>query len=117
MWKNKIFNTFQLTFYVFVIQYPRYRAFFGRFRHHTFCVHFSHDILYGLIKLFFRILVLKSNHIFTLLPESRDMMYIISSIRSKRLAEGGCWAHVAPKPPLHNLQKDEASSSCDTDSP
>ena len=38
-------------------------------------------------------------HIFTLLPEGRDMKYIISSIRSERLAEGGCWAHVAPKPP------------------
>ena len=53
-------------------------------------------------------------HIFTLLSEGRAMMYIISYIRSEHLAEGRCWAHVAPKPPIHNLQKDEASSSCDT---
>ena len=56
-------------------------------------------------------------YIFTLLPEGRDMMYIISSIHSEYLAKGRCWAHVAPKPPLHSLQKDEASSSCDTDFP
>ena len=56
-------------------------------------------------------------YIFTLLPEGRDMMYIISSIHSEHLAKGRCWAHVAPKPPLHSIQKDEASSSCDTDFP
>ena len=49
-------------------------------------------------------------HIFTLLPEGKDMMYIISSIHSEHLAEGICWAHVAPKPPIYNLQKDDASS-------
>ena len=39
------------------------------------------------------------SYIFTLLPEGKDMMYIISSIHSEHLAEGRCWAHVAPKPP------------------